>query len=216
MSENHETTNGQPVVILDYGMGNICSVANMIKRVGGQASVSGDPRTIASANKIILPGVGHFASGMKNLAERGLTKVLNQAMERSAHILGICLGMQLMTQWSDEGNCDGLGWFDHRTIRFPARTSSGDRLLVPHMGWNAAKADRTAKQFENLPVQPRFYFVHSYYVDAAGASDCLATTEYGDITFASAFGRDNLLGVQFHPEKSHKHGMALLRSFVEL
>ena len=215
MNNLHEATKDQQVVILDYGMGNIGSIVNIVKRVGGQAFASADSQSIVAARKIILPGVGHFATGMKNLNERGLTEALNSAKDRGASILGICLGMQLMTQWSDEGNCDGLGWFEYRTIRFPNQTQSGSRLLVPHMGWNHASANVAATQFSELPIQSRFYFVHSYYVDAADAPDCLATTDYGEIRFASAFGRNNLLGVQFHPEKSHRNGMAFVRSFVE-
>ena len=202
------------IVIADYGMGNLGSVANMIRHVGGAPNISRDTTVIADATHLILPGVGNFAYGMKRLNELGMAEALNAARNRGSRVLGICLGMQLMTRWCEEGMCDGLGWFEFDTVRFPGETEAGERLLVPHMGWNQVDVKNGAAQFETVPTPSRFYFVHSYYVDGAGASRCLATTEYGDVRFASAIGEDNVTGVQFHPEKSHKFGIAFLRDFV--
>ncbi len=122
--------------------------------------------------------------------------------------------MALMTRWSEEGTCNGMGWFDFETLRFPEISATGARIPVPHMGWNQIETSAGATQFDSVPTPSRFYFVHSYYVDGAGANRCLATTEYGGIKFASAIGKDNVTGVQFHPEKSHKFGIAFLRDFV--
>lgn len=202
------------IIIADYGMGNLGSVANMVKHVGGLAKTSKDADIIANATHLILPGVGNFAYGMKQLNELGLLDALNAARDNGSNILGICLGMALMTQWSEEGMCDGLGWFDFKTIRFPSQSGAGERLPVPHMGWNLIEACAGVTQFASVPAPSRFYFVHSYYVDGAGMEGCLATTKYGDIQFASAIGKGNVIGVQFHPEKSHKFGVAVLRDFV--
>lgn len=202
------------VVIADCGIGNLGSVANMVRHVGGSAIISKDPEVVARAERVILPGVGNFKFGMRRLNELGMIDALNSAKSGGTKILGICLGMALMTGWSEEGMCDGLGWFDFRTVKFPASTAAGDRLLVPHMGWNQVQVESTNALFESVPMPARFYFVHSYYVDGAGRPHCIATTEYGGISFASAIGEGNVIGVQFHPEKSHKFGMAFIQNFV--
>jgi glutamine amidotransferase len=214
MPTSGQVSEKREIVIADYGMGNLGSVANMIRHVGGAPNISNDSDVISGASHLVLPGVGNFAYGMQRLNEIGMSDALNAARDRGSQILGICLGMQLMTSWCEEGMCDGLGWFEFRTLRFPAQTGAGERLLVPHMGWNQVEAVNGAPQFAKVPTPSRFYFVHSYYVDGAGADHCLATTEYGDTRFASAIGRDNVTGVQFHPEKSHKFGIAFLRDFV--
>lgn len=211
---NAELRPDRKVVIADCKLGNMGSVANMVKHVGGTPIISQDADVILDSTHLILPGVGNFEYGMKQLHRLGFLDVLNAAREKGTHILGICLGMALMTKWSDEGNCDGLGWFDFRTIRFPNHLESGDRLLVPHMGWNQIEPTPEALEFAAVPTPSRFYFVHSYYVDGAGKDDCRATSVYGDTKFASAIGRDNVIGVQFHPEKSHKFGMAFMRDFL--
>jgi glutamine amidotransferase len=202
------------VVIVDVGMGNIGSVANMVKFIGGAARISSEVDVVASAKSLILPGVGNFAYGMQRLRDLKLTDALEEAKRRGSRILGICLGMQLMTQWCEEGFCEGLGWFDLKTLRFSGTIASGETLPVPHMGWNQVNARPGATHFDSIPIPSRFYFVHSYYVDGAQADDCLATTLYGDTCFASAIGSDNVLGVQFHPEKSHKYGIAFLKHFI--
>ena len=206
---------GGTVVVVDYGMGNVGSVINMIKRVGGTSSLSDDVDVVANADKLLLPGVGHFEMGMKNLRESGMADALEAARERGAKILGICLGMQLMTRESEESSQPGLGWFDSATRHFPTRRNDGTRIHVPHMGWNLAEPTGSPAVANPYLADGRYYFVHSYYVDAAGADHCLGRTRYGDIEFASSIGRDNVQGVQFHPEKSHKYGMALFSRFLE-
>ena len=202
------------VVIADCDIGNLGSVANMVRHVGGKPLISRDPDVVESASRVILPGVGNFKYGMDKLNDLGMVDALNGARANGSRILGICLGMALMTAWSEEGMCDGLGWFDFKTVRFPNQSESGERLAVPHMGWNQAVAGQSDPAFRMVPEPSRFYFVHSYFVDAADRDGCIATTEYGDIRFASAIGKDNVVGVQFHPEKSHKFGMAFVRTFV--
>ena len=195
-------------------MGNVGSVINMIKRVGGNSILSGEPDAVRTAPKILLPGVGNFDMGMKNLEECGLNTALNRARDDGATILGICLGMQLMTRSSEESNRRGLGWFNYDTRKFPSSTAAGERVLVPHMGWNIVTPTDAISVERTYVADGRYYFVHSYFVDAADGFDCLSTTKYGDVEFASSIGSGNVQGVQFHPEKSHKYGMALFRNFV--
>jgi len=150
---------------------------------------------------------------MARLREKGWIEALEKARAQGAWVMGICLGMQLMTQHSEEGNCNGMGWFDLKTLRFPAATCNGQPLSVPHMGWNTAlfsKGDKLQPQ-EGLG---RYYFVHSYYVDGAEDPFCWATTEYGGVKFASGIRKNRLIGVQFHPEKSHRFGMELMKYFL--
>ncbi len=199
------------IAIVDYGMGNLGSIQNMLKRIGAQATITKDPAKIGAADKIILPGVGAFDSAMENLNKLGLTPVLNDlVLEKKKPVLGICLGMQLMTKRSDEGHTPGLGWLDAETVRF-----ENGPLRVPHMGWNTVDVKRADPLFKDMYEEPRFYFVHSYYVKCADESDILTSTRYG-IDFCSSFARGNIRGVQYHPEKSHKFGMLLLKNFAEL
>lgn len=202
----------QVIVIVDYKMGNLGSILNMFKKIGVPASVTSDRDKIASADKLVLPGVGSFDNGMNNLKELALEDVLTEnAMKGKVSILGICLGMQLMTMSSEEGSMPGLGWIDASTKRF---RPADPRLKVPHMGWNVIAQKKDSPLLSGMYEEPRFYFVHSYRVFCADAADVLATTHYGD-EFVSAFERDNILGVQFHPEKSHRFGMKLLKNFAE-
>ena len=202
------------IVVVDYGMGNLGSIANMLKKVGAQAVVSSEAAVIERADKLILPGVGAFDNGMKSLAERGLIQVLNaKVMQGETPLLGLCLGMQLLTRRSEEGQLPGLGWLKAETVRFrfdPAHS----HLKVPHMGWNTAQVCQPHALFDGADAEPRFYFAHSYHVVCAEPCNVLARTWYG-FDFASAVAQGHLLGVQFHPEKSHKFGMKLLRNFVE-
>jgi imidazole glycerol-phosphate synthase subunit HisH len=200
------------ITIVDYGMGNLGSIRNMLKKIGVDSEVTADARSIAAASKLILPGVGAFDAGMDNLERSGLIPALNErVLQARVPTLGICLGMQLMTRSSDEGQRNGLGWVDAESLRFcPADAS----LKVPHMGWNRVLPARSSPLTDGLPEEPRFYFVHSFYVRCRNESDVLLTTPYGD-AFHSAFQSGNVAGVQFHPEKSHKFGMCLLRNFAE-
>lgn len=201
------------IVIIDYGMGNLGSILNMLKKIGTPAVVSSDIHVIETADKLILPGVGAFDNGMQNLEERGLRGVLEECvLNRKKPVLGICLGMQLMTQSSEEGTLSGLGWINGVTKRF---RFDDPALKVPHMGWNGVNIRQTDSLFSEMYVDTRFYFVHSYYVTCLEQSDILATTHYGH-EFASSFKHENIMGVQFHPEKSHKYGMKLLKNFAEL
>ncbi len=200
-----------PVVIVDYGVGNLGSISNMLKKVGAASCISGDPSVIRRADRLILAGVGAFDNGIRNLAERGLIDVLNERAAAGTPILGLCLGMQLMGLASEEGTLRGLGWIDARTRRFAPEPGTG--LKVPHMGWNTVRPVQSHRLLENLGQGSRFYFVHSYYVECADPAVELGRTTYGG-EFCSAVAAGNLMGVQFHPEKSHRFGLALLRNFA--
>lgn len=204
------------ITIIDYGMGNIGSVANMLRKIGAPAVVSSDPDVIRRASKLILPGVGAFDVGMSNLRTLGLIAVLNEVvLQRAVPLLGICLGMQLLTKSSEEGNEPGLGWFDARTVRFrlsPEQSEGRFPLRVPHMGWKTVAIIKTDSLFRDLEG-PRFYFVHSYHV-ACLPEDTVATARHGN-EFVAAIQKGNVCGVQFHPEKSHKFGLRLLANFAE-
>jgi glutamine amidotransferase len=204
------------IIIVDYGMGNVGSILNMGRKAGGELMLSADPDVVADASKLILPGVGAFDTGMNNLrARRGLYEALNDAvLKRGVPILGICLGLHLFTRGSEEGRAPGLGWIAADTIRF--RFANGDaHLKVPHMGWNFVEPAKNDPLLADLPLEPRFYFVHSYHLTCEDVTDVLAWTEYGP-RFASAIRRSNIWGTQFHPEKSHKFGFAVLRNFIAL
>jgi glutamine amidotransferase len=201
------------IVIVDYGVGNVASVLNMLRKVGAKGRVSGSVAEIEAADKLILPGIGHFGHGMRKLADAGLVSSLRtHALVLRKPILGICLGMQMMTRGSDESDAPGLGWIDAFTHRFPEENG----LRVPHMGWNAVRPAPSARLFDHEAVEAeRFYFVHSYFVEVAEPTDVAACCSYG-VDFTAAFEHGNLFGVQFHPEKSHLFGMAVLRRFAAL
>lgn len=202
------------IAIVDYGMGNLGSIVNMLKKVGAQSTISSDPQIITAADKLVLPGVGAFDNGMKNLAQRGLVELLNaQVLEYKKPILGLCLGMQLFTRASEEGQLKGLGWINAQTVRFRFDQANAD-LKIPHMGWNTLRIGRPHPLLADLETDARFYFVHSYHVLCNDPDTVLATTTYG-YDFASVVAKDNILGAQFHPEKSHKFGMKLLKNFAE-
>lgn len=200
------------IAIVDYGVGNLGSILNMFKKIGVSAEIVEDPRRLAEADKILLPGVGAFDAGMHSLERSGMRAALEMCIrERKVPVLGICLGMQLMARSSEEGACSGLGWIQADVVRFQPGNSN---LKVPHMGWNVVKAVREDSLIDSLPDESRFYFVHSYHVRCDKQEDVLLETTYGEC-FHSAFRCGNVWGVQFHPEKSHKFGMALLRNFAE-
>jgi glutamine amidotransferase len=202
------------IVIVDYGLGNPASVRNMFRKAGYTALVSGDLDEIAHASKLVLCGVGAFDHGMENLAERGLLEVLNHAVvERQVPILGICLGMQLMSRRSEEGVRPGLGWLAADTVRFRfAEGAAG--LRVPHMGWNQVRGSGDNFLARAVDGDSRFYFVHSYHLRFDEPRDVALVATYGGPVAAGAV-RGNVAGTQFHPEKSHRFGLALLRAFAE-
>jgi imidazole glycerol-phosphate synthase subunit HisH len=201
------------ITIIDYKTGNLGSIQNILKKIGETSVVTSDPQVIANATKLILPGVGSFDTGMSNLKNLDLIGVLNQkALEEKVPVLGICLGMQLISKGSEEGILQGLGWIDAQTVRFNFIDTI--TYKIPHMGWNFVRKEKDSLLFTDMYPDARFYFVHSYYFKPNSDLDSLTTTEY-EIRFTSAVEKGNVLGVQFHPEKSHKFGMKLLKNFVD-
>lgn len=202
------------ITIVDYGMGNLGSVQNMFKYIGVQSQISGDAEVISKAEKILLPGVGAFDAAMKRLGGTGLMNVLNQkALEEKVPVLGICLGMQMLTRSSEEGTLEGLGWIPAQTVRFKFEDR---KLKVPHMGWNLVHQVNASPLIEELPEEPRFYFVHSYHVVADDDKYVLMRTNYGYEFDSVITNGENIFGAQFHPEKSHKFGMKLFKNFAAL
>jgi len=202
------------VVVVDYGIGNVGSVLNMIRRAGGVAIASGRPEDLMQADKILLPGVGSFDSAVKNLNQSGLFQILGDAANAGIPILGICLGMQLLSNGSEEGALPGLGLIPGRVCRFNFQDGATS-LRVPHMGWNHVSVHKDHPLAKGLEDGARFYFVHSYHYECESSADKLLTTAYG-INFTSGIQRGNIMGVQFHPEKSHRFGMQLIKNFIEL
>lgn len=199
-------------VVVDYGMCNVGSITNMCRRLGVEVTVSSKATEIWRASRIIIPGVGSFDQGIESLKRLALIEVLHEkVMGEGTPVLGICLGMQLMTTGSDEGQLPGLGWIPARAKKFSAREQSDHK--VPHMGWNEVNYIRASNVLSGLATNARYYFVHSYYVECAQPGDVLATCDYG-VRFAAAIERGKVVGVQFHPEKSHRYGTELLSSFV--
>ena len=200
------------ITIVNYGMGNLGSIRNMFKQIGAAVVVADRPEEIEKAGKLLLPGVGAFDAAMARIESGGFRDILDRkVLEERIPILGICLGMQLLTRSSEEGKLPGLGWIDATTRRFPATAG----LPVPHIGWNLARKQRECRLTKNLGDDARFYFVHSYYVRVANADDAILKTSYG-LEFDSGVCHGNIYGAQFHPEKSHKFGMQLLRNFAEI
>lgn len=201
------------VVIIDYGMGNLGSVRNMLKKLGYKSIITSDKDEILNAQRIILPGVGSFDKAMNNLKELNLIEVLNKkVLEEKTPILGICLGMQLLTNGSEEGKEKGLGYIDAFAHKFNFETKDKE-LPIPHMGWNITTLNEN-KSFNTTEEEYRFYFVHSFAVTCNNPDEILFETKYG-YNFVSAFQKDNILGAQFHPEKSHKFGMQFFKNFLE-
>lgn len=199
------------LVIVDYGMGNLGSIKNMLKKLGYESIITSDIDMIKIATKLILPGVGAFDYGMSQIKKLDMVDILNhKVLVEKTPVLGICLGMQLMTQGSEEGISKGLGWIKGKACKF----ISGS-FKIPHMGWNTIHVCKKNWLFDEAEDEKRFYFVHSYYVQCYDKEDILTTTQYAT-EFVSSFQKNNIYGVQFHPEKSHKFGMHLLKNFMEI
>jgi imidazole glycerol-phosphate synthase subunit HisH len=206
--------NTKSILIPDFGIGNFASIIRMAEKSGYSCAIARQPEELMSADKIILAGVGAFDHGINALNEAGWREVLmNASFERKVPILGICLGMQMMCKKSEEGRLPGLGWIDADVLRF--RFSDERSLRIPHMGWNTLSVCRDNPIILNVNDEQRFYFVHSYHVVCHEVEDVIATANYGG-DFVAAFQHGNIFGVQFHPEKSHRYGMALLKRFFEL
>ncbi|MBA6109360.1 imidazole glycerol phosphate synthase subunit HisH [Pseudomonas asiatica] len=200
------------IIVVDYGVGNIASVLNMLKKVGVKARSSNVAADIEQADKIILPGVGAFDAGMRTLRASGLVDVLNeQVLGARKPVMGICLGSQMLGCRSEEGTEAGLGWIDMDIVRFEKR----DGRKVPHMGWNYVTPCGEHPILAGMSGESRYYFVHSYYMLPKSVDDTLLMANYGQ-EFAAGVMKDNIFGFQFHPEKSHKFGMQLFRNFVSL
>ena len=207
-------SSAQRVAIVDYGMGNLHSVKKKFDRIGAGAVVVSAPGELKQADKIVLPGVGHFGKAMENLAELGLADALNEAvLVNRTPILGICLGMQLFAKRSEEGGSRGLGWIDADVVRF--KVDDTLRYKVPHTGWNGISTAGASPLLRDVAFQTEFYFVHSYHLVCHDPADVLCETDYA-YRFTSVVERENILGVQFHPEKSHDAGETLLKNFVDL
>ncbi len=203
------------ITVIDYQTGNVGSILNILKKIGVEAKASSNTNDIRKANKIIIPGVGAFDYGMENLKKLGLIPALNEkVIEQKTPVLGICLGMQLFAQRSEEGNSVGLSWIDAETTKFKFDEKQKN-LKIPHMGWNNLIIKKNSPLLEGLGPETRFYFVHSYYLNCKNPDNVTALSLYG-YEFPSVVEKENVYGVQFHPEKSHKFGLKLLKNFAEL
>lgn len=202
------------ITIVDYGTSNLGSMTNMLRKIGQVSRIASTPDQLEDATKIILPGVGSFDAGMRKLAQSGMIPVLNRkVVDDRVPTLGVCLGMHLMTRGSEEGELPGLAWLPATTVRFDQVAEP--TLRVPHMGWNEVHASKDNVVTADMADETRFYFAHSYFVRPDHPSDILLEAQYGSSRFAAALARDNIVAGQFHPEKSHRYGMWLLKNFAE-
>ena len=203
------------IAIINYGSGNVAAISNIYKHLKIPYVITNDLNELAEAERYILPGVGAFDATMEYLNDSGMVATLNeQVMVNKKKVLGICVGMQILAESSEEGALAGLGWIPGRVRKIDATLLSvGPKL--PHMGWNSVKSRSDAPLFAEIDVKRGFYFLHSYYLDATHAGDVSATVQYGE-EIPCAVARANVFGMQFHPEKSHSNGVAVFRNFAEL
>ncbi len=199
------------ILIPNYGSGNLASIARMVSKAGGTARITTNPHDLVDAKRIILAGVGEFDSGMSGLSNGWIQELNEAVLIRKIPVLGICLGMHLMCNSSEEGALSGLGWVNAEVKKLSFSSNIG--MKVPHMGWNTIEVIQGNKIIRNEGDEQRFYFVHSYYVSCNEPNNITSVTNYG-IDFVSAFFHENIYGVQFHPEKSHKFGMNLIKRFI--
>lgn len=200
------------IAIVDYDIGNLGAIANMLRRLGAACEITADPGRIAASSRIILPGNGAFDACLKNLRATGLVPLLERkVLAEGTPLLGICVGAQMLGRDSEEGREAGLGWLDMRVRRFPEVPG----FRVPHMGWNQVVSRQAQHPLtRGMDSDARFYFVHSYYMEPSDSADVLLVAEYG-MPFAAGVARGNIVGVQFHPEKSHRFGKKMLHAFAE-
>lgn len=198
--------------VIDYKIGNIGSVVNMLNHLGSAVTIASSPKDLEKADKIILPGVGAFDAGVEALKNSGFDEAIkNSVNKNNVMLLGICLGMQLLMEFSEEGDSPGLGLVSGHVKKI---IIENEKMRIPHMGWNSVEVVRTSKLLTHaLENERRFYFVHSYYVSCNDKDDVVGLTSYGS-KFTSIFEKDRVMGVQFHPEKSHRYGKELLKNFM--
>lgn len=199
------------IAIVDYGLGNPESVKNMLRKAGADALITADHQQLSEAEKLILPGVGAFGKGMENLRNAQLDSLIKARTAAGVKLLGICLGAQLLTEYSEENNCAGLGLIPAETVKFTALPA---QLKVPHMGWNGIEVRQNHALFKNTAANQRYYFVHSYFMRCKQPEDILCLAHHGN-PFAAGIAKNNIAGVQFHPEKSHVFGLALMKNFID-
>ena len=205
------------IAIVDYYMGNLRTVAKAFEKIGVEAKATRDPKEISNASHVVLPGVGAFRDCMKNLTEYGLVDPVVRSIESGKPFMGICLGLQLLFEEGFEfGRHKGLGIIKGKVVRFPSgMESDGAELKIPHMGWNSVKMEKRSPLMKGIPDNSFFYFVHSYYAAPDDLPVTLTTTGYG-VTFTSSIAKDNIVACQFHPEKSQRLGLQLLKNFSEM
>ena len=203
------------ITIIDYGVGNVFAFQNVFKRLNIPSKIAKSVNDLMGASKLILPGVGHFDYAMSQLNNSGMRDRLDElVLKEKIPVIGICVGMQMMAKKSDEGTLDGLCWIDAYVKKFDEETINHHTKL-PHMGWNDVKPNKNHPLFRGLEQEAIFYFLHSFYFNCKDPKNIISTTDYG-INFASSVNKENIFGIQFHPEKSHSYGEKLLENFAKL